>query len=110
MINQPWLVALLLIIATALTRSVLVLLGHRVRLPRRLHDALLYAPACALSAIVVPTLIVTQDGRLVGVTGSAPLWAAVASLLVTLWTKSVILAIAGGMVAFWLLRAAGLPT
>jgi branched-subunit amino acid transport protein len=109
MIDQPWLVASLLIVATALTRSVLVLLGHRVRLPTRLQDALLYAPACALAAIVVPPLLVTGDGRLVGLAGSAPLWAAIAALLITLWTKSMLMAIAGGMLVFWALRAAGVP-
>lgn len=106
---NDWLYMALLVTATALTRSTLVLLGSSVSLPPRLDSALRYAPACALSAILLPQLLTTAQGQLVGWQGSAPLWAAVATTVAMWLNRSMLVAIAGGMAAYWLFRAIGVP-
>jgi branched-subunit amino acid transport protein len=106
---NDWLYMALLVTATALTRSTLVLLGNSLSLPPRVDAALRYAPACALSAILLPQLLTTAQGQLIGWQGSAPFWAAVATT-VTMWLgRSMLLAIVGGMAAYWLFRAVGVP-
>ena len=62
MTASDWLYMALLVTATALTRSTLVLLGSRISLPPRIDSALRYAPACALSAILLPPLLTTAPG------------------------------------------------
>ena len=84
MTASDWLYMGLLVTATALTRSTLVLLGNSLNLPPRVDAALRYAPACALSAILLPQLLTTAQGQLIGWQGSAPFWAAVATT-VTMW-------------------------
>jgi branched-subunit amino acid transport protein len=109
MTANNWLYLLLLVAATALTRSTLVLLGSRIRLPQRLDAALRYAPACALSAILLPQLAMSASGQLVGWQGSPALWAALATAA-TMWLRGgILLAITLGMAAFWLSRALGAP-
>ncbi|HEY5801438.1 MAG TPA: AzlD domain-containing protein, partial [Burkholderiaceae bacterium] len=47
---EIWLVIGLLVLATALTRSAFWLVGHHINIPKRVQEALRYAPACALAA------------------------------------------------------------
>jgi branched-subunit amino acid transport protein len=109
MTSRDWIYLLLLVAATALTRSTLVVLGGRIRLSPRIDAALRYAPACALSAILLPQLAQNVHGELVGWQGSPALWAAVTTAL-TMWvSRSIILAITLGMAAFWGCRAFGVP-
>lgn len=107
--SRDWLYALLLIVATALTRATLVVLGHRVRIAPRIGDALRFAPACALSAILVPSLLTTSQGQPIGWSGSAPLWASLTAALVMIGTRSMVAALVAGMAVFWGLRALGVP-
>ena len=109
MTASDWLYMALLVTATALTRSTLVLLGSRISLPPRIDSALRYAPACALSAILLPPLLTTAQGQLIGWQGSAPLWAAVATTVAMWLSRSMLLAIVCGMAAYWLFRAIGVP-
>lgn len=99
-----WLVTAGLALATLLSRSTLMLLGARVRLPPRLQAALAYAPACALAAIIGPLVLVDPAGEVQRAVLNAPLWATVTAVLVTLWTRSIVAAITAGMAVFWLLR------
>ncbi|WP_423680957.1 MULTISPECIES: AzlD domain-containing protein [unclassified Undibacterium] len=55
-----WLVIFLLFLATFIARSSFWLAGNRVQLPKRVQEALRYAPACALAAIIVPDLLLTE--------------------------------------------------
>ena len=55
-----WLVIALLFLATLIARAGFWLGGHRMQLPPRLQEALRYAPACAMAAIIVPDLILVQ--------------------------------------------------
>ncbi|MBI1834510.1 MAG: AzlD domain-containing protein, partial [Burkholderiales bacterium] len=43
-----WLVIVLLTVATVIDRSAFWLIGHHINLPKRVQEALRYAPACAL--------------------------------------------------------------
>jgi branched-subunit amino acid transport protein len=51
-----WMVIFLLFLATFIARSSFWLAGNRIQLPKRVQEALRYAPACALAAIIVPDL------------------------------------------------------
>lgn len=42
---------------TLMTRGIFIMLGEKARLPAALHRALRYAPAAALSALVVPDIL-----------------------------------------------------
>jgi branched-subunit amino acid transport protein len=90
-------------LSTFVTRAGLLLLGERVRLPAVVDQALAYAPACALAAIVVPDLAVAggeirlsaDNFRLVGAVAAAAVYVA---------TRSFIATIAVGMAVFTALR------
>jgi branched-subunit amino acid transport protein len=90
-------------IATFVARSSVLLLGSALQLPPALEAALRFAPACALAAIIVPSLIYA-DG--------SPDWtwhnhrwvAGLAGVAIFATFRSTIGTIVGGMCAFWLLR------
>lgn len=60
---EIWIVIVLLLVATVIARSGFWLFGNRFALPPRVNEALRYAPACALAAIIAPDLFLS-DGRL----------------------------------------------
>ncbi len=53
-----WLIFILIGLATTLPRGSFIVLGNHVALPPVLQRALRYAPAAALTAIVVPDMLV----------------------------------------------------
>ena len=55
--DSLWLTFLLIGLATTLPRASFILLGTRVALPPYVQQALRYAPAAALAAIVVPDVV-----------------------------------------------------
>ncbi|QID16836.1 AzlD domain-containing protein [Nitrogeniibacter mangrovi] len=54
-----WLAFALVSLATHGPRGSFIVLGHRARLPEALREALRYAPAAALAAIVMPNVLVS---------------------------------------------------
>lgn len=52
-----WLAIIGLMAMTLLTRSGLIVFGHRIELPRRLQRALRFAPMAAIAAIIVPGVL-----------------------------------------------------
>lgn len=57
-----WLTFVLIGVCTTLPRASFIVLGNRFRLPGGIQQALRYAPAAALSAIVLPdVLLVTGE-------------------------------------------------
>ena len=56
-----WSVIGLLALATFLTRASFWLIGHHITIPKRVNEALRYAPACALAAIIFPDILVRHD-------------------------------------------------
>jgi branched-subunit amino acid transport protein len=103
--SEPWtwLAIAGVTLTTFITRAGLLLLGERVRLPQVVDQALAYAPACALAAIVVPDLAIAGgevrldpgNFRLMGALVAAGVYAA---------TRSFIATIATGMAVFTALR------
>jgi branched-subunit amino acid transport protein len=100
---SDWIYALLLVLATAISRSTLVVMGARLRLPPRVDSALRFAPACALAAILAPQLLLTPAQNLVAWHDMAPVWAALATGITMMVSRSMVAAIGLGMAAFWLL-------
>jgi branched-subunit amino acid transport protein len=90
-------------LATLVTRSGLLLLGGRVRLPIVVDHALRYAPACALAALVVPDLVLV-DGQLYLHPDNLRLMAALAAALAFVVSRSLVLTMVAGMLAFTALR------
>lgn len=62
MIEGVWLWAafVLLALTTLVTRGSFIVIGERGRLPAVVQRALRYAPAAALSALIVPDLLLVQ--------------------------------------------------
>ncbi len=90
-------------LSTVVTRAGLLLAGARVRLPAVVDQALAYAPACALAAIVVPDLAVA-GGEVRLDPGNFRLLGALAGAAAYLATRSFVATIAAGMAVFTALR------
>lgn len=58
--GELWLALVLMGLTTLGTRGCFILLGERARLPPAWQQALRYAPAAALAALVVPDLLVAE--------------------------------------------------
>jgi branched-subunit amino acid transport protein len=56
---EIWGTIIALTLATVTTRSSFWLIGDRIPIPRRIHEMLRYAPACALAAIIAPDLLLS---------------------------------------------------
>lgn len=94
----------LLTICTVLTRTTYHLFGHRIPLGDGVRRALRYAPAAALTAIIVPALLPWSAQGL-----GAMIDEKIVAALVAIWifqrTRSNLAMIVGGMVVFWVVRA-----
>jgi branched-subunit amino acid transport protein len=90
-------------LTTFITRAGLLLLGERLRLPVLVDQALAYAPACALAAIIVPDLVLADGGVSLD-PGNFRLLAALAAAGVFVTTRSFVATIAAGMAVFTALR------
>ena len=100
---EIWLVITGLTLVTILMRSSFLMLGDYFPLPERVQHGLRYAPVCALVALVMPELFLTQDALNLSIT-NAKLVAGLAAAVITLTTRSVIAAMAVGMLIFTLVR------
>lgn len=102
--QHPWLlwVAFAVIgLATLLPRASFIVAGHRVNLPGRLRQALRYAPAAALAALIVPDVLLV-NGQLTPF--NPKLAAAAAVVLIALRWRNPWLPFMGGMVVLLGLR------
>lgn len=100
---EIWLVIILLTLATFIARSGFWLVGHHINLPKRVQEALRYAPACALAAIIVPDLLLANGQVEVGLDNPRLL----AGLLATaffLVRKNMLQTIFFGMAVFTYIR------
>ncbi|KDC59316.1 AzlD domain-containing protein [Bordetella bronchiseptica] len=93
---------LLLTLCSVLTRAGFMLFGDYIPLPDGVRRALRYAPAAALTAIVVPDLLPWKAGF--GPAFDYKLVAGVLAIMAFLRTRSAVLVIVVGMVALWGLR------
>lgn len=92
----------LLTLCSVITRAGYQLFGDYLPLSEGVRRALRYAPAAALTAIIVPDLLPWKAG--VGPLLDMKLLAGVVGVLVFLRTRSAVLVIVSGMVVLWGLR------
>lgn len=100
-----WLSLIGVSLTTLVTRGSFVLFGARVNLPAVIERALAYAPACALAAIMAPDLVMLHGTPVIGFTNPRLVAAAVA-VLAFLYSRSLVLTIVAGMVAYTAFRLA----
>jgi branched-subunit amino acid transport protein len=100
---EIWLVIIGLTLVTILMRSSFLMLGDYFPLPERVQHGLRYAPVCALVALVTPELFLTQEGFDLSIT-NAKLVAGLAAAIITLTTRSMIAAMAVGMLILTAIR------
>lgn len=93
---------LLLTLCNVLTRAGFLLFGDRIPLSDGMRRALRYAPAAALTAIIVPDLMPWPRGGWPAF--DLRLVAAAAATVVCLRTRSAVAVIVSGMLALWGLR------
>ena len=98
-----WLVIVLLTVATVIDRSAFWLIGHHINLPKRVQEALRYAPACALAAIVVPDLFIENNQISLSLV-NPKLVAGTLATLFFLWRRDMLLTILLGMGIFTAMR------
>lgn len=98
-----WIVIVGLTLVTVATRSGFLVLGERFALPERVQHGLRYAPACALVALIAPELAFS-NGTLALSLANPKLMAGLAAGGVMLATRSMIAAMAVGLLAFTGLR------
>jgi branched-subunit amino acid transport protein len=92
----------LLTLCSVITRAGYQVFGDYLPLSDGVRRALRYAPAAALTAIVVPDMLPWKAG--VGPLLDLKLLAGVAGIIVYLRTRSTVAVIASGVLVLWLLR------
>ncbi|HLV27676.1 MAG TPA: AzlD domain-containing protein [Burkholderiaceae bacterium] len=93
---------LMLALCSLITRATYLVLGDYLPLSDGVRSALRYAPTAALVGIIVPEVLPWQPGTVPTLDVKAV--AAVLAVLLYMRTRNSLLLIAGGMVAYWLLR------
>jgi branched-subunit amino acid transport protein len=103
---EIWLTIVGLTGVTVVTRSFFLVLGDHVPLPERVQHALRYAPACALTALIAPEVLMVKGGDLVA-WNDPKLIAAAVAVGAMLATRSMLATMAIGMAVFTALRLWG---
>jgi branched-subunit amino acid transport protein len=101
--TQIWLAILGMTFVTALTRAMFLLGGERTVLPERLQRMLRYAPAAALIAVVLPDVLVTDEGVSFALSNH-DFYATLAGLVWFLVRRNMVQTIVVGMLVFTALR------
>nr|WP_155437784.1 AzlD domain-containing protein [Pseudoduganella ginsengisoli] len=90
--------------ATAATRASFWVVGHHINIPKRVHEVLRYAPACALAAIVAPDLLLDTAGHVQFEYSNPKLVSALVSVVFYLLRRNMLETIIFGMAFFTALR------
>jgi branched-subunit amino acid transport protein len=98
-----WLTFLGMGLVTYAIRLSFILLLERVEIPARVRQALRFVPLAVLSAIIFPELL-RPKGVFDLSLGNVRLLAGALAALVAWRTKNVVVAIAAGMAALWVLQ------
>lgn len=93
----------MLVLCSLISRSGYLVFGDRLPLPDGVRQALRYAPAAALTGIIVPELLPWVAGQ--GPVLDLRLFAGLAGIGVFLYTRNTVFMILGGMIVLWGLRA-----
>ena len=86
-------------VVTVITRCFFFISEREWKLPHWAQRGLQYAPIAALSAVVVPEVVMTQ-GQLIGSLHDARIYAAAAGVAAYFWRRDVMATIVVGMVVF----------
>ena len=99
--TDAWTLAVIagLTVVTVVARSFFFLSDKAWTMPGWAQRGLQYAPIAALSAVVVPELVMAQ-GQLIGSWQDARLFAAAVGAATFFWKKNVLLTIALGMAVY----------
>jgi len=100
--GEIWLTIVVAGLLTFLTRLSFIFLLGRWQLPLHLARALRFVPPAVLSAIIFPEVLINENGLHLAA-DNLRLWAALLAVLVAWRTRSVLLTIAVGMGALYLL-------
>jgi branched-subunit amino acid transport protein len=100
---EIWGVILGLTLITFITRGFFLMVGERMELSETLQNALRYAPAAALVAIIAPEMFFTQGSSDIEI-NSPYLWGGICSLFAFWLSRSMLLTIILGMLAFTAIR------
>ncbi len=101
-----WIIIVLIGLITLAIRLSFILLFGIIEVPPALRRALRFVPPAVLSAIILPELLL-RDGQVSLSLGNERLLAGGVAMVVAWRTKNVLLTIAVGMAALWLLRIIG---
>lgn len=93
---------LVLALCSVITRAGYMVFGDYLPLPEGLRRALRYAPAAALTGIIIPEILPWHPGTMPSLDVKAV--AAVVAIILYMKTRNSLLVIVGGMVAYWILR------
>jgi branched-subunit amino acid transport protein len=102
-----WLTLFGMGLVTFAIRLVPILALDRLAIPPRLRQALRFVPPAVLSAILFPELLIANNGLDVS-PGNERLLAGLLAIGVAWFYKNVLLTIAAGMAAVWVLQGMGL--
>lgn len=100
---EVWAVIFLIMIATLIARSSFWVVGHHINLPKRVQEALRYAPSCALAAIIIPDLLLIGDQIDIGL-HNPKLIAGLAATFFFYFKRDMLMTIIFGMIIFTLAR------
>lgn len=103
---NPWYITAIIIalaLSTLITRGSFWFAGKHIHLPKRIQDALRFAPVCALAAIMAPDLLLNQ-GHIHLEWTNIKLMAGLLATAFYFWKRNMLMTILVGMGAFTLLR------
>ena len=92
-----------LAIITVITRSFFFISRKEFHLPRWAQRGLQYAPIAALSAVILPEIVMTQ-GELISTLQDARIYGALAGAAIFYWRRNTLACIIGGMTVYLPLR------
>lgn len=92
-----------LTVVTFLTRASFFLLPQRITLPQQVERALRYAPACALMAIIVPS-VMSRDHEVFLAWDNFQMWAVLAGTALFYVRRNMLLMMTATIVVYTLLR------
>ena len=88
-----------LAVVSVITRGFFVFSSRPWRLPAWAERGLQYAPIAALTAVVVPEVVMTQ-GHLIATWQDARIFGAAAGMAMFFWRRNTLLTIVAGMVVY----------
>ncbi len=92
-----------LAVVTVITRSFFFISRKDFQLPQWAQRGLQYAPIAALSAVILPEIVMTQ-GQLIATLQDARIYGALAGAAVFYWRRNTLACIASGMAVYLPLR------